>query len=296
MRLIIISGFSGAGKSVALHTLEDDGFYCIDNLPGNLLPALVSGLIESHARLYEHVAIGIDARSARISMSYFPKMLKELKKTKGLDVEVLFLQTNTEELVKRFSETRRKHPLSLDGTPLLTAIDRERELLKNVIPETDLVIDTSKLNVHQLRQRIRTQLAKTQTDTMSVLFQSFGFKHGVPLNTDFVFDVRCLPNPHWDASLRDLTGNDNAVQLFLSQHESVEKMYEQIRDFISFWIPVFETENRAYLTISIGCTGGQHRSVYLANKLSEYFRDKHANVYLQHRELGEIKKEPSTTL
>ncbi len=285
MRLIIISGFSGAGKSVALHTFEDDGYYCIDNLPSNLLPALVSGLIDSKTSLYKHVAIGIDARSAQSSMSYFPEMLQELKQTKGLDVEVLFLQTNTDELVKRFSETRRKHPLSLDGTPLLRAIDKERELLENVFPQTDLVIDTSKLNLHQLRKLIRSQLLNKEIDRLSVLFQSFGFKHGVPSNTDFVFDVRCLPNPHWEASLRDLTGNDGPVKIFLQQHGSVEKMYKQIRDFMESWIPVFEVENRAYLTVSIGCTGGHHRSVYLANKLYDFFLNKYSNVSLRHREL-----------
>ncbi len=285
MRLIIITGLSGAGKSVALHTLEDDGFYCIDNLPSTLLPALIEGLSESHISLYDHVAVSIDARSARKSLSYFSQMLEKLKQSKNLTVEILFLQTKTDQLVKRFSETRRKHPLSLDGTPLLKAIDTERKLLENILAQTDLVIDTSNLNLHQLRQMIRSQLLKSNPETMSILFQSFGFKHGVPSNTDFVFDVRCLPNPHWESSLRPLTGNDEPVQAFLRQHKSVENMYSHIRDFVEFWVPVFQSENRAYLTISMGCTGGHHRSVYLANRLNHYFSQTMDNVSLRHREL-----------
>ncbi|MCB1756717.1 MAG: RNase adapter RapZ, partial [Gammaproteobacteria bacterium] len=285
MRLIIVSGLSGSGKSVALHTLEDDGFYCIDNLPSTLLPALVDGLNESHISLYDQVAVGIDARNAPPSLSYFPQMLQKLKETENLQVEVLFLQTGTEALVRRFSETRRKHPLSLDGTPLLKAIERERELLDNIQNEADLTIDTTQTNLHQLRQSIQAQLLKNDAEKMSVLFQSFGFKHGVPNNTDFVFDVRCLPNPHWEPTLRPLTGNDAEVQQFLQQHASVEKMYTDIQDFMESWIPVFQDENRAYLTVSIGCTGGRHRSVYLANRLTEYFSAKMDNISLRHREL-----------
>ncbi len=285
MRLVIVSGLSGAGKSVALHTLEDDGFYCIDNLPSTLLPALVEGLSESHINLYEQVAVGIDARSAQPSLSHFPQTLQKLKTTGNLQVEVLFLETDTKALVTRFSETRRKHPLSLDGTPLLKAIERERVLLDVIKAEADLIIDTTNSNLHQLRQMIHSQLLKNNPKNMSVLFQSFGFKHGVPSNTDFIFDVRCLPNPHWDATLRPLTGNDEPVKKFLHEHQSVEKMYSQIQGFMETWLPVFQTENRAYLTVSIGCTGGRHRSVYITNRLTDYFSEKFENVSLRHREL-----------
>ena len=286
MRLIIVSGLSGAGKSVALNTLEDDGFYCIDNLPCSLLQALVDSLGESHIQLYENVAVGIDARSPHVSLSQLPDTLKALKERDSLQIEMLFLRTETSELVRRFSETRRKHPLSLDGTPLLSAIETERRLLDSIQSAADLVLDTTNTNLHQLRQNIRNQLLKNNPDKLSVLFQSFGFKHGVPNNTDFVFDVRCLPNPHWDSSLRPLTGNDKPVQNFLEQHDNVQQMFTQIRDFMETWIPAFQAENRAYMTISVGCTGGHHRSVYLVNRLFSYFSEKMENVSHRHRELG----------
>lgn len=285
MRLIIVSGLSGAGKSVALHTLEDDGYYCIDNLPASLLPQLVEGLADSHVKLYEHVAVGIDARSAQSSLNDLPAVLDTLRKQSDLQLEILFLETDNKALVTRFSETRRKHPLSLDGTPLLQAIETERKLLEGVRDIADLNIDTTNTNLHQLRQLIHSRLLKSNPERMSIQFQSFGFKHGVPNNTDFIFDVRCLPNPHWDSSLRPLTGMDKPVQDFLGQHESVERMYAQIQNFLETWIPVFQSENRAYLTVSIGCTGGRHRSVYLTTRLTEYFARLHDNVSSRHREL-----------
>lgn len=285
MRLIIVSGLSGAGKSVALHTLEDDGYYCIDNLPASLLPQLVEGLADSHVKLYEHVAVGIDARSAQSSLSDLPAVLNTLRQRNDLQLEILFLETDNKALVTRFSETRRKHPLSLDGTPLLQAIETERNLLEALRDSADLNIDTTNTNLHQLRQLIHSRLLKSNPERMSIQFQSFGFKHGVPNNTDFIFDVRCLPNPHWDSTLRPLTGNDKPVQDFLAQHESVERMYAQIQNFLETWIPVFQSENRAYLTISIGCTGGRHRSVYLTNRLTAYFDRLHDNVSSRHREL-----------
>lgn len=285
MRLIIVSGLSGAGKSVALHTLEDDGYYCIDNLPASLLPQLVEGLADSHVKLYEHIAVGIDARSAQSSLSDLPAVLNTLRQRNDLQLEILFLETDNKALVTRFSETRRKHPLSLDGTPLLQAIETERNLLEALRDSADLNIDTTNTNLHQLRQLIHSRLLKSNPERMSIQFQSFGFKHGVPNNTDFIFDVRCLPNPHWDSTLRPLTGNDKPVQDFLAQHESVERMYAQIQNFLETWIPVFQSENRAYLTISIGCTGGRHRSVYLTNRLTAYFDRLHDNVSSRHREL-----------
>lgn len=284
MRLIIVSGLSGSGKSVALHTLEDDGFYCIDNLPSTLLPALVGGLSETPICQHDQIAVGIDARSEQMSLDHFPQMLRDLKNDQEIDIEILFLQTDTRQLIQRFSETRRKHPLSLDGTPLLKAIERERDLLSNVLVDADLVVDTTSLNLHQLRQIIQSQLLKNNPDRMSLQFQSFGFKHGIPANTDFIFDVRCLPNPHWQPNLRAFTGNDQPVIDFLQQHHKVEEMYQHIKDFLTHWVPVFQDENRAYLTVSIGCTGGRHRSVYICNRLHEYFTDKLDNVSKRHRE------------
>ncbi|MDO6460281.1 RNase adapter RapZ [Granulosicoccaceae sp. 1_MG-2023] len=285
MRLIIVSGLSGAGKSVALHTLEDDGFYCIDNLPASLLPQLVEGLSDTHTKLYRQVAVGIDARSAQSSLSDLPQVLDALRERDDLHLEILFLETDTKALVTRYSETRRKHPLSLDGSPLLQAIETERALLDGLRDLADLKIDTTNTNVHQLRQMIHTRLLKHNPERMSIQFQSFGFKHGVPNNTDFIFDVRCLPNPHWDSTLRPLTGNDKPVQDFLGQHETVEQMYAQIQNFLETLIPLFQAENRAYLTVSIGCTGGRHRSVYLTNRLAAYFSRLHENVSTRHREL-----------
>ena len=285
MRLVIVSGMSGSGKSVALHTFEDDGWYCIDNLPSPLLPALIEGLSDTLLDQYENIAVGIDARSESISLSKFPDLLQNIREQKQIHIELLFLQTDTRQLVRRFSETRRKHPLSLDGKPLLKAIEREREILANVLVQADLVIDTTSLNLHQLRKIIQSQLLKNKVDRMALQFQSFGFKHGVPANTDFTFDVRCLPNPHWQPSLRALTGLDQPVVDFLHQHQQVEDMITHIRDFLCHWVPVFQTENRAYLTVSVGCTGGRHRSVYICNQLFRYFTEKHENVSIRHREL-----------
>ena len=285
MRLAIISGQSGSGKSVALHTLEDEGFYCIDNLPCALLPNLIDEVYESKEQHYERLAVSIDARSESSSISQFPQLLQALREKNSLSVEVLFLETNFHTLIKRFSETRRKHPLSTASTPLDIAIERENDVLAAIKSEASLTIDTSSLNLHQLREVITNQFLQADKDGPAVQFQSFGFKHGAPTNTDFVFDVRCLPNPHWDPALRAQTGKDAAVVQFLQQHDLVDNMYTDIVNFMTVWLPRFRAENRAYLTISVGCTGGRHRSVYLVERLAAHFGESIANVSIKHREL-----------
>ncbi|NLO80156.1 MAG: RNase adapter RapZ [Xanthomonadaceae bacterium] len=285
MKLVIVSGLSGSGKSVALHTLEDIGFYCIDNLPIGLLGDFGRHITEARGKSQDRYAVGIDARNAIEDLSQFPLVIDELKE-RGLKSEILFLQASEDTLIKRFSETRRRHPLSLPNVPLGEAIKREAELLAPILERADLVIDTSTTNVHQLREIIRSRMDRRNSSTLSLQFTSFGFKHGVPKDADYVFDVRCLPNPHWEPRLRPLTGRDPEVRAYLESQESVERMYCQIRDFIATWLPHFQREGRSYLTVAIGCTGGQHRSVYLAERLAEHFRQEADNVLLSHRELG----------
>ncbi len=285
MKLTIVSGLSGSGKSVALHTLEDEGYYCIDNLPASLLPDLMGQLHNAQLTLYEHIAVGLDARSESRDLQVFPRVLQQLRDA-GITVEILFLQTHTETLIRRFSETRRKHPLSSHQQPLVAAIEMEKHLLAELIDQADMIIDTTRLNLHQLRQQIARVVVGQRNNSMSLLFQSFGFKYGLPGDSDFVFDARCLPNPHWDLTLRAKTGRDKAVIDFLQQHETVEQMFNSVHGFLNTWIPTFNAENRAYLTVSIGCTGGQHRSVYMVERLYHTFSVQADNVLLRHRELG----------
>ena len=284
MQLFLISGLSGSGKSVALKALEDSGCYCVDNLPAELLPALMDNL-----RLADktRVAVSIDVRSGS-SVHQLPQHIAQLKQ-QGLDVQLLFLDAQTDTLVKRFSETRRRHPLTdttQNGNPGLTlpeCVQRERELLAE-ISDIGQRIDTSELGANALRSRIKDFIHLDRAH-LTVLFQSFGFKNGIPLDTDFVFDVRCLPNPHYDPILRSLTGRDSAVIEFLERTPMAQKMYEDIRTFIQNWLPSFVADNRSYLTVALGCTGGQHRSVYLAEKLARHFKAKQ-QVLLRHRELS----------
>lgn len=284
MKLIIISGLSGSGKSVALHTLEDGGFYCIDNLPAALLGDL-GRHIDQSGQSGDRYAIGIDARNEAAELARFPEVLESLK-ARGIDSEILFLQADVATLIKRFSETRRRHPLSgPGGASLEEAIRMEAELLAPILERADLVIDTTSTNVHQLRELVRERLDRRSGARLSLLFQSFGFKHGIPKDADFVFDIRCLPNPHWEPALRPFTGRDAPVQNFLNRQESVGRMYEQIVGFLEEWLPSFEREGRSYLTVAIGCTGGQHRSVYLAERMTAHFRAKGQTVSVRHREL-----------
>ena len=267
MKVVIISGLSGSGKTVALHTLEDEGFYCVDNLPLGLLSGFVEQVMNHQMQIYDNVAVGIDARSGVNDLRRFNDIIKEVKDT-GTNLEIIYFQADINELIKRFSDTRRRHPLTKKGMPLIEAIDIERNLLAPITVEADLCIDTTHTNVHQLRDIVKKRILNRSSGELSVLFQSFGFKHSVPSDSDFVFDVRCLPNPHWEPLLRPLTGQDTAVQEFLHEQDEVNNMFNHIRNFMEYWIPQFAKQNRYYLTISIGCTGGQHRSVYMADRKS----------------------------
>ena len=285
MNLVIISGLSGSGKTVALHTLEDEDYYCIDNMPLGLLPDFAERVMNRTIQPYENIAVGIDARSDARDLRRFPDIVKSLQDL-DIGIEVIYLQAELSTLIKRFSDTRRRHPLTRKGLPLAEAIEVERNLLSDIAAGSDLLIDTTFKNVHQLRELIKERIVKRENkNSLSVLFQSFGFKHGTPTDSDFVFDVRCLPNPHWEQKLRPLTGLDEEVVEFLQNHAEVGQMLDYIRAFLQNWIPKFEQQNRYYLTVSIGCTGGQHRSVYIAQQLCEDFRDKIDTVSIRHREL-----------
>jgi len=284
MQLIIVSGLSGSGKSVALNTLEDEGFYCVDNLPTGLLEPLLGSVSNRQIKLYDRIAVGIDARSDASELLELPQTVQRLSR-QGVETQILFLHAEMKTLIRRFSETRRKHPMSRKGMPLMEAIEVERAVLSGVNASADLSIDTTQLTLHGLRDLIKERLLSKSSVGLSLLFQSFGFKNGLPGDTDFVFDVRCLPNPHWESRLRDKTGRDSEVVKYLNSHPMVETMYKRIRDFIEEWIPHFQAENRSYITVSVGCTGGRHRSVYLADKLYDHFRVRMQNVTIRHREL-----------
>ena len=279
MQLVIITGLSGSGKSIALKVLEDSGYYCVDNLPAQLLRETVDFLRNSGT---QQVAISIDVRSGS-SLLQLPELLEQMKSSE-LETHIVFLDSKAETLVKRFSETRRRHPLAEDDRTLIESIELERELLEKV-GTLGHRIDTSDLNPNALRNWVR-DLLRLDDSELVLLFQSFGFKHGIPLDADFVFDVRCLPNPHYDPQLRDYTGRDKQVVAFLEANDDVEGMVEDIRAFVERWLPCFVRDNRNYLTVAIGCTGGRHRSVYFAERLAEYF-GKERQVLVRHRELAE---------
>ena len=291
MKLVVISGVSGSGKSTALHVLEDQDYYCIDNLPVGLLPDFALKMSALPGRLGELAAVGIDARNPAVDLSRFPEILGTLKQS-GIDCEVLYFDADDEVLLKRFSETRRKHPLSGRSVPLQEAIHHERLLLQPIIERADLFIDTTHLNVHQLRDLIRERIQCDQSSELSILFESFGFKNGIATDADFVFDARCLPNPHWETQLRSLTGLDQPVADFLESQALVETYFEQIKTLMTSWIPAFEADNRSYLTVAIGCTGGQHRSVYLAERLGQHFRQQRDQVIIRHRDLPLTRTQP----
>ncbi|MGH8720172.1 MAG: RNase adapter RapZ [Burkholderiales bacterium] len=275
MKLILISGLSGSGKSVALNVLEDGGFYCVDNLPAKLLPELVSFLKTGG---YSKVAVSIDVRSGA-TLDDLPLHLAELKR-KAVDTRVLFLEAKTDTLVKRYSETRRRHPLSDDTLTLPECIEKERDLLDAVAPLAHHV-DTSDLSPNALRAWIK-DFVSIDRSRITLLFESFGFKHGLPLDADIVFDVRCLPNPHYDPKLRPFTGKDEKVIRFIESDPDSIKMYEDIRRFIESWLPCYIRDNRSYLTVALGCTGGRHRSVYFAESLARHFR-REFQVLVRHR-------------
>ena len=284
MKLLIISGLSGSGKSIALDTLEDCGFYCIDNLPFVLLTDFINDVMLSDTITYAKTAIGIDSRNQSESFGEFNERLAFIR-SKGIDCEVFYMQAEESTLLKRYSETRRRHPLTDSNLPLREAIKIEKDILKEVAKYADLVIDTSRTHFHQLREIIKTHVGERNTQHLSLQFQSFGYKHGIPLDAEFMFDARSLPNPYWVPELRGLTGKDKAVIGFLEKNELVQAFYQDISRFLESWIPRFEAENRSYLTVAIGCTGGQHRSVYLVDTLGRHFKETEFRVIIRHREL-----------
>lgn len=283
MQLVIISGRSGSGKSTALHQLEDEGYYCIDNLPAALLPALVAETSRDEFDHFRGVAVCIDARNAWRNLQDFNSILDALPE--DVDSEILYLDAQDPVLIKRFSETRRKHPLSGDQLPLAEAIDSERALLEPIASAAALVLDTSQMTIYELRDAIRQRVVGDGAGSMSVLFQSFGFKCGLPNDADLVFDVRMLPNPHWVKELRLLNGLDQAVRDFLEAQSLTDELFASICQFLDRWLPHYRESNRSYMTVAVGCTGGQHRSVYLAARLYQHYRERYPHVHLRHREL-----------
>src|SRR5690554_42743 len=290
MHLVIVSGLSGSGKSTALNALEDAGYTCIDNLPVSLLPALIGQIQQHKDSANQDFAIGMDIRNAWQDLAVFPRMITTLEEVR-IPYTVVFLDAETRIIIQRFSETRRKHPLSDKHTDLTEAIETEQQLLTPMRDSADLILNTSTLNVHQLRELVTERIVGPSHTGMAVLFESFGFKHGPPNNADLVFDARCLPNPHWDPNLRALTGLDEDVAQFLHQQPLVQEMLSDIQDFLGRWLPHYQENNRSYITIAIGCTGGQHRSVYLCRQLQAHFAAQLDNVQLRHRELGHLTKE-----
>ncbi len=281
MQIIIVTGLSGSGKSIVLRALEDNNFYCIDNLPATLLPQTTQHL---NATNHSKIAISIDSRSA--ALEALPQAIESLK-ADGNQVQVLFLESAVETLVKRFSETRRKHPLSNESTTLAESIANERDLLAGVAA-LGHHIDTSNLSANALRNHVRALISSEQAHAnqgLVLLFTSFGFKNGIPLDADFVFDIRSLPNPHYDPILKPLTGKDAAVQTFLANQPAAIEMLADIQHYVQKWLPSFNADNRSYLTVAIGCTGGQHRSVYFVEQLSAYFKQQKQQVIIRHREL-----------
>lgn len=284
MKLLILTGLSGSGKSIALDTLEDSGFYCIDNLPIKLLDDFVSNVMLQDQVTYSKTAIGIDARNQSESLYAFVDKIASIR-DQDIECDVIFMQAEESVLLKRYSETRRRHPLTDLHLSLKEAIKIEKDILKAVAKHADLVVDTSRTHYHQLRQLIRDYVQIGDTQKISIQIQSFGFKHGIPLDADFVFDARCLPNPYWNPELRGFTGKDQVVIDFLQSEAIVTEYSDDISSLLERWIPRFEQENRSYLTVAIGCTGGQHRSVFLVDSLARHFQSKAFNVIVRHREL-----------
>ena len=283
MQLLIISGRSGSGKSTALNQLEDEGYYCIDNLPIALLPALVEEASRDEFNHFQGTAVCIDARNSWTDLEHFSDIIKSLPA--AVESRILFLDAQDSSLIKRFSETRRRHPLTSESMPLAEAIEEERRLLAPILSSAALVLDTSQMTIYELRDTIKQRLLGDSTGSMSVLIQSFGFKRGVPTDADLVFDVRMLPNPHWVKELRMKSGLDREVQEFLESQPLTEELYLDICHYLDSWLPRYRDSNRSYMTVALGCTGGQHRSVYLADKLFRHYREQFPQIHIRHREL-----------
>ena len=284
MEIIIISGRSGAGKSVALRALEDAGYYCVDNIPLDLLPQLTDILSQSQSS----VAISLDIRNIPNSANTLEQTLNTLQKYHQL--KIIFLEADRGTLIRRYSDSRRLHPLSLKDLSLEAAIDEEYRYLEPLIQHANFIIDTTHLSTHTLAERLREFLRGNSDKELKIVVESFGFKYGIPLDADYVFDVRFLPNPHWDPTLRPMTGLDTPVAEFLNSHTQVNEFIYLTRNYIDTWLPMLEKNNRSYLTIAIGCTGGKHRSVYITQQLGEYFQAKGKIVQIQHKSLERNKK------
>ncbi|HEY8586304.1 MAG TPA: RNase adapter RapZ [Rhodanobacter sp.] len=282
IHLIVLTGMSGGGKTVALRALEDLEFYCVDNLPSALLPELVNAVIKGHSKR-RLIAVGVDVRNRGTDFAQMPSVLSELAAA-GVQVHLIFLDCRDDVLIKRYSETRRRHPLATRGVSLADAIVEERRLLRPLMAIAEKVIDSSELNVHQLRRLVATGYAQA-TEGLTLMFQSFAFKRGLPLDADFVFDARCLPNPHWQPHLRPLSGKDAPVREYLESQPMVEEYFADTARWLDAWLPRFDQDDRSYVTISIGCTGGRHRSVYLVEKLAAHYRAQRDGVLAFHREL-----------
>ena len=292
--LIIVSGLSGSGKSVALQSLEDIGYYCVDNLPSVLLPEFNSYLPDHTSGGENEIAgaaVSIDARNSRF-LAELDSTLQRLEQ-EGRACRILFLEAEEQKLVRRYSETRRKHPLTDDATPLIEGIRQEREMLAPLHDRAEKVIDTTDTTPHELRAIVRDFAGGSSISGPLLLFESFGFKFGSPREADFIFDVRCLPNPHWEESLRSRTGQDEEVRHFLESQPMVVEMTQEIFSFLWKWLPGFANENRSYITVAVGCTGGQHRSVYICEQLAERFRDRDFTAQVRHRQLKD--QEPVLT-
>jgi UPF0042 nucleotide-binding protein len=284
MQFVVISGRSGSGKSTALQLLEDCGYTCIDNLPVSLLPALIAQMKTTNNSNLQ-LAVGIDARNIGGDLSRYPSIIKACQ-LEPSQFTTVFLDASNTVLLKRFSETRRKHPLSNSKTGLQQAIDNERAILEPVASLADITLDTSTLTLHELRSIVRKKVVGENFPSAALSFESFGFKYGMPIDADFVFDVRCLPNPFWKPELRNHTGLEEPVQKFLSEQPEVMAMANDIEVFLKKWLPSFQANNRSYVTVAIGCTGGMHRSVFLAEQLTKAFKSRYENVQVRHRQLS----------
>lgn len=291
LRLIIVSGLSGSGKTIALRVLEDLGYYCIDNLPAALLISAVDEVRSGSGPRAKLLAVGVDARNQQPDLGALPGLIDELR-NQGVATDIIFLHATDEVLLQRYSETRRRHPLAQHGAELRAAIDAERDVLSDINSAADLIIDTSKMSIYELADVIRERVDRRKSDALSVLIESFGFKHRIPADADFVFDMRCLPNPYWTLSLRGLTGLDQEVIDFLDAEELFTAMFEDILSFLNSWIPRFKQARRGYLTVAIGCTGGQHRSVHMVEKLAAALRTDHGSILTRHNNLPRHRLNP----
>jgi RNase adapter protein RapZ len=289
MKLVIVSGLSGAGKTVALKQYEDLGYYCIDNLPLQLVGPISRRAQRSADERYDKLAIGVDARDSPKEIARFPRYLERLRE-RGIETRVVFLRAEDGVLLQRYSETRRRHPLAVGDISLAEAIRMEQDLLAPIAHLADATIDTTNKNLHELREEIQAQVPGGGSGSLTVQLESFGYRNGLPDDADFVFDVRCLPNPHWEPTLRKLTGRDAAVGAWLERHPGVQRMTRDLLAFLERWLPEYRKQDRAYLTVAVGCTGGQHRSVYIVERLAEALRPHYEQLSVRHRELWQAEE------